>query len=73
MQQLWNHHMNHLDNVSKRATIVYGHDSKRGLNIHKYSKGLDSGCLRGGSLTAMIIDAKGRQKFVSVDCKRYKD
>ncbi|KIW00643.1 uncharacterized protein PV09_07836 [Verruconis gallopava] len=72
-EKLWNHHQIHLKDVSQRATIIYGHDAKRGLNIQKYSKGLDSACLKGGSLTAMILDSSGRQKIVSVDCKRYRD
>ena len=47
------------------TTVIYGHDSKRGLNLREWSKGLDSGCVNGGSLTALVVekvetDAKGR-------------
>jgi diadenosine tetraphosphatase ApaH/serine/threonine PP2A family protein phosphatase len=72
-QQLWNHHQSHTHPPSERTTVVYGHDSKRGLNIEKFSKGLDSNCVKGGSLTALIMDSRGKQKIVSVDCNRYKD
>lgn len=71
--QLWNHHQSHTHPPSERTTVIYGHDSKRGVQIAKYSKGIDSGCVRGGKLTALIIDSRGRQKSVSVDCKKYVD
>lgn len=69
--------MSHVPNPDSRMTIVYGHDSKRGLNIRKYSRGIDSGCVRGGKLTALVVeaDAKGgpvKQSLVSVRCKDYK-
>lgn len=59
--------------ASKRSTIIYGHDSKRGLQIGTYSKGLDTGCVKGGRLTAMVIDGtpKTEPKIVSVPCKDY--
>jgi hypothetical protein len=69
--QLWNHYQSHTHPASERTTVVYGHDSKRGLNIEKYSKGLDSDCVSGGSLSALIIDGLGNQRVVSVECKRY--
>jgi len=55
------------------STIVYGHDSKRGLNLKRWSKGLDSSCVKSGQLTALVLDAWGRQDLVQVDCKGYKD
>jgi len=72
-ENLWNHHQSHIHPPSERTTIIYGHDSKRGLNIQKYSKGLDSSCLKGGELTALVIDEHGSQKIVSVKCAKYKD
>ncbi|CCH44043.1 hypothetical protein BN7_3602 [Wickerhamomyces ciferrii] len=38
-----------------RNIIFYGHYAGLGLNLNKYSKGLDSGCVYGGELTAMVI------------------
>ncbi|KAI9659369.1 MAG: hypothetical protein M1821_001627 [Bathelium mastoideum] len=48
------------------TTVIYGHDSKRGLNLKEWSKGLDSGCTNGGSLTALVVEkvetnAKGEE------------
>ncbi|CCK70763.1 putative serine/threonine-protein phosphatase KNAG_0F00940 [Huiozyma naganishii CBS 8797] len=35
------------------VTVLYGHDASRGLNLRKHTKGLDSGCARGGQLSAL--------------------
>lgn len=70
-EKLWNYRQKKLP-VSERVTVVYGHDARRGLTIKKYSKGLDSSCVRGGQLTALVIDAKGKQKYVHVECKGYR-
>ena len=56
----------------KPHVVVYGHDSKSGLQTHPWSKGLDSGCVGGGELTAMVLDAKGTMSFVHVNCKNYR-
>ena len=56
----------------KPQVVVYGHDSKSGLQMHRWSKGLDSGCIGGGKLTALIMDAQGKTKLVQVGCKDYK-
>lgn len=60
--------------------VYYGHDARRGLKLKKYSKGLDTGCYKGGRLTAMVIwnekitSTKGvskilhKEKIVSVPC-----
>lgn len=57
---------------SKPSVVVYGHDSPRGLNLKKWSKGLDSGCVNGDKLTAMVLNAWGQAEIVSVDCKHRK-
>lgn len=57
---------------SERQVVIYGHDAGRGLNLKEYSKGLDSRCVRGGTLTAMIMTAKG-ESYVHVDAKRRYD
>lgn len=57
---------------AKPQVVVYGHDSKAGLQMHRWSKGLDSACVAGGKLTAMVMDAKGNTEIVQVGCQNYK-
>jgi hypothetical protein len=37
------------------ATVVYGHAATRGLDIKRWSMGLDTGCLYGRQLTALVL------------------
>ncbi|TFB01011.1 hypothetical protein CCMA1212_007189 [Trichoderma ghanense] len=53
----WNRFQKRLKK-SHRYTVVYGHDSKRGLREDRYTFGLDSGCVKGGALTALVVEAK---------------
>ncbi|KEQ96821.1 hypothetical protein AUEXF2481DRAFT_3511 [Aureobasidium subglaciale EXF-2481] len=54
------------------SVVVYGHDSPRGLNLKRWSKGLDSGCVNGDKLTAMVLNAWGQAEIVSVNCRHRK-
>jgi len=56
----------------KQMTVIYGHDAKKGLQIKKYTKGLDSNCVKGGRLTALVVDATGKQDLFQVDCKDHR-
>lgn len=56
----------------KPQSVIYGHDSKAGLQIKRWSKGLDSACVSGGELTALVLDARGMWETKSVECKNYK-
>ena len=38
---------------SKHA--VFGHDTRAGLQLEKWATGLDSGCVTGGELTALVV------------------
>jgi hypothetical protein len=67
---VWNHYMKNMP-AQRRRMVAYGHDSKMGLNIQKFSKGLDSGCVFGGKLSALTLDSAGQEKVVSVQCPKY--
>lgn len=69
-EKFWNHQQKKKP-AHERSTVIYGHDRKRGKNIQSYSMGLDSGCVSGGSLTAMVIEEGGRHRYVSVGCKAH--
>ncbi|KAL9014090.1 MAG: hypothetical protein Q9173_001261 [Seirophora scorigena] len=70
--KLWNKHQSFLP-PQNRSTVIYAHNSRRGLQLNQYSKGLDSGCASGGKLTAFILAINGTSKansdVVSVKCK----
>lgn len=55
-----------------RMSVYYGHDARLGLNVREYSAGLDTGCYKGGKLTAMIIsenkDGKPKHTIKHVSC-----
>jgi hypothetical protein len=68
--KVWNKYQKNLPK-SERTTVIYGHDSKRGLQVEKYSMGIDTGCLKGGRLTAVVIEGgkfDHSSKLVHVDC-----
>jgi len=77
--KLWNHFQKMRPEFKEssneeRTVVVYGHDSKRGLEVKKWSKGLDSGCYSGGRLTALVVGGGRRsEKLVSVKCRDYTD
>ncbi|KAG0650398.1 metallophosphoesterase [Hyphodiscus hymeniophilus] len=68
--KVWNKYQKSLPK-GQRSTVIYGHDSNRGLQKEKYSLGIDTGCLKGGKLTAVVIES-GRSdyshKLVHVNC-----
>ena len=69
--QVWNKFQKKLPKHD-RTTVIYGHDSKQGLQVEKYSIGVDTGCHRGGKLTAVVIEggpSDHTHKIVHVKCK----
>ncbi|KAF8604137.1 Metallo-dependent phosphatase [Ceratobasidium sp. AG-I] len=44
----------------KDVTVVYGHAASRGLDIKRWSKGLDTGCVYNLRLTALVIGKRWR-------------
>lgn len=46
------------------VTVIYGHAAGRGLDIKQYSKGVDSGCVYGRQLAALVLgDIKATRKI----------
>lgn len=57
--------------LSGTTTVIYGHDAVKSLNIQKYTKGLDSGCVYGRKLSALVVENGGKQEVVQVKCKKH--
>ena len=65
-----------------RTTVVYGHDSKRKIQMKGYSIGLDSGCVNGKKMTALVLQPRNggaavgamtlKHHLVSVSCPHKK-
>ncbi|RPA82002.1 Metallo-dependent phosphatase [Ascobolus immersus RN42] len=67
----WNNAQRHVRNP---ITVVYGHYASYGLDVRRWSFGLDSDCNRGGKLSAWVVDASKRGgTIVQVDCKKLAD
>jgi hypothetical protein len=72
---VWNRYQKKQASEAEKMTVVYGHDSKQGFNVGKYTYGLDSGCVYGGELTALVISGSPegpRHEIVRVKCKKAK-
>lgn len=56
----------------KRWVVYYGHNASKGLTMKNYTRGHDSGCVKGKKLSASVItqneDGKFDNEIVSVSC-----
>lgn len=52
----WNRHQQRLAPPARR-TVIYGHDAKTGYVEGEHTLGIDSGCVAGGALTALVVEA----------------
>ena len=66
-EKFWNHQQKK-KHSHERMSVVYGHNRKRGLNLQEFTFGLDSGCVSGDKLTALVVDHKGTTEIVQVKC-----
>ncbi|OMJ10433.1 Bis(5'-nucleosyl)-tetraphosphatase, symmetrical [Smittium culicis] len=56
------------DGLASYPIVFYGHDAKRGLQLHENTVGLDSGCVYGRKLSVYIYP---QNEVVQVDCPGY--
>ncbi|OJD16689.1 hypothetical protein AJ78_03159 [Emergomyces pasteurianus Ep9510] len=56
---------------SSATTVIYGHDANTSPSLKKYTKGLDTNCVKGGKLSSMIIQDGGDSRIANVKCKNY--
>lgn len=71
LRELVGRSKHHDEQHDKPQVVIYGHDAKSGLRIKRWSKGMDSGCVGGGRLSALVVNAKGQGEVVHVECRQY--
>ncbi|KAI3282675.1 hypothetical protein CBS147309_725 [Penicillium roqueforti] len=59
------------DRLASKTMVIFGHDAKRQLQLSSYAIGLDSACLYGHQLSAVVIgasDGRFEHHVVQVEC-----
>ncbi|KAJ5896360.1 uncharacterized protein N7473_005759 [Penicillium subrubescens] len=59
------------EKLASPTTVVFGHDAKRRLQLGTYTIGLDTACLYGHQLSALVIsvtDAGFEHQIIQMDC-----
>jgi hypothetical protein len=59
------------DKLASKTTVIFGHDAKRRLQLGRYTIGLDSACLYGHRLSALVIaasDGEIKHEIIQVEC-----
>ncbi|KAJ5320346.1 hypothetical protein PENANT_c010G07317 [Penicillium antarcticum] len=59
------------ESLASKTTVIFGHDARRRLQLGKYTIGLDSACLYGNQLSAVVFEARDRRLYheiVQVEC-----
>ncbi|KAH7185510.1 Metallo-dependent phosphatase-like protein [Fusarium flagelliforme] len=71
--KLWNRAQKKLRGPDRRS-VIYGHDAKMGYQEDSYTFGLDSGCVKGNALTALVVQANKeggwKHSTQQVTCKK---
>ncbi|GBE90114.1 Metallo-dependent phosphatase [Sparassis crispa] len=49
------------------STVVYGHAASRGLDVKRWTIGLDTGCIYGGKLTGLVLQRRSPDNSPGVD------
>ncbi|KAB5528980.1 Metallo-dependent phosphatase-like protein, partial [Coniochaeta sp. 2T2.1] len=80
--EVWSREQLKVEEEGDRVVVVYGHDAKAGLRVgekkkkgERYAFGLDSGCVYGNQLSAMVLEMDGegagvRHRVVQVGCEK---
>ncbi|KAJ5604943.1 hypothetical protein N7510_010097 [Penicillium lagena] len=59
------------DRLASKTTVIFGHDAKRRLQLGRFTIGLDSACLYGHQLSAVVIAAPNGEiehQVIQVEC-----
>ncbi|KAJ6020169.1 hypothetical protein N7499_003464 [Penicillium canescens] len=59
------------DQLASKTTVIFGHDAKRRLQLGRFTIGLDSACLYGHQLSAIVIGVSDKEiehQIIQVEC-----